>query len=103
MATKKTKDSTKESTKKKVSAIDTLTNAVYQRHEKDTWSAEFQIGLASRKIEELQRHVSNNPKDYDAQRTLVRLVAVRRKHLKYLKTNKLDTYLAVSQASGLKV
>jgi ribosomal protein S15 len=48
------------------------------------------------KINALQRHLATNKKDYDAQRRLLRLVALRRIQLKYLKNNNLERYLIVS-------
>lgn len=74
----------------------------YQRHETDTWSPEFQIHLISERIEMLQGHLKVNHKDYDAKRSLLRLVARRRQHLKYLKLNDLERYGVVSKKVGIK-
>ncbi len=79
------------------------TKVWYKRHENDTGSPEYQIWLLTNKITSLQEHLTNNKKDFPAKRTLLRLVAVRRKHLKYLKTNDLERYLVVSQKTKLKV
>lgn len=56
----------------------------HQRHEKDTGSAEVQVGLLSSRIEELTRHLKKNPKDHSSRRGLLKLVAERRSHEKYL-------------------
>jgi len=91
-------------TAKKPAAKKTASNMPwYQRHEKDTWSPEFQIKSIGEKISALQLHLATNKKDYDAQRRLLRLVALRRIHLKYLKNNNLERYLAVSAETWLKV
>ena len=74
----------------------------YQRHETDTWSPEYQIFLISEKIAMLQAHLKINHKDYDAKRSLLRLVARRRQHLKYLKLNDLERYGVVSKRVGIK-
>lgn len=75
----------------------------HQRHEHDTWSPEYQIRLLGNKIVILQDHLQKNHKDYDAKRSLLKLVQKRRMHLKYLKTNKLESYLLVSKKTWLKV
>lgn len=92
-------------TKKKVPAAEVDTNAVawYQRHEQDTWSPEYQINLLTTKITILQEHLKTNHKDYDAKRSLLKMVAGRRTFLRYLKSNSLDRYLMVSKKTGLKV
>jgi len=75
----------------------------YMRHENDTWSPEYQIWVIWSEIETLQSHLSTNPKDYPAKRALLRLVARRRQHLKYLKSNNIEKYEIVSQKIWLKV
>ncbi len=75
----------------------------YQRHDKDTGSAEYQVFQLSQKIASLQWHLQANHKDYDAKRTLLRQVAERRSHLRFLKANDMDKYVIVSKKTGLKV
>jgi len=75
----------------------------YQRHDTDTGSPEFQINLLSERITSLQEHLKGNHKDYDAKRTILRLVEQRRSHLKYLKLNNMERYLVVNKKTGLKV
>jgi len=55
------------------------------RHEKDTGSAEVQIALITRQMEELAGHLKKNPKDIHSRRGLLKMVAQRRKLLSYLK------------------
>ena len=73
-----------------------------QRHKNDSGSPEAQLETLSNHIKMLQDHVSNNPKDFDAKRSLLKKVAKRRKILKYLKENHLETYTEVSEKTGLK-
>lgn len=75
----------------------------YKRHETDTWSPEYQIWMLGKEIEMLQSHLTANPKDYPAKRALLRWVARRRQHLKYLKANSLERYEIVSKKIWLKV
>lgn len=109
MATAKkptTKAATKTAPKAKkapATEVDATSAAWYQRHEHDTWSPEYQINLLTTKITTLQEHLKTNHKDYDAKRSLLKMVAGRRTFLRYLKTNSLDRYLMVSKKTGLKV
>lgn len=60
-----------------------------QVHEKDTGSPEVQIALLSTRIDELAGHLKKHKKDVHSRRGLLKMVADRRKHLKYLeKTDK---------------
>jgi small subunit ribosomal protein S15 len=60
-----------------------------QLHEKDTGSPEVQIAILSKRIDELATHLKEHKKDNHSRRGLIKMVADRRKHLKYLeKTDK---------------
>ena len=91
---------TKKVTPKKATADEQVW---FQRHELDTGSPEYQINLMTTKITMLQEHLKANHKDFDAKRSLLRLVAKRRTFLRYLKETLLETYLIVSKKTGLKV
>jgi small subunit ribosomal protein S15 len=59
------------------------------RHDADTGSPEVQVGILTKEISELTRHLKKNPKDNHSRRGLLQKVADRRSHLKYLeRTNK---------------
>ena len=72
------------------------------RHEKDTGSPEVQVAVLSRRIDELQQHLSKNNKDKHSRRGLLGLVADRRKHLKYLEENNKRAYGTLVKKLGLK-
>lgn len=58
-------------------------------HEKDTGSAEVQVALLSKKIDELTGHLKKHAKDNHSRRGLLKMVSKRKKFLEYLsKTNK---------------
>lgn len=60
-----------------------------QLHDKDTGSPEVQIAVITEKIDELASHLKKHKKDNHSRRGLIKMVADRRKHLKYLeKTDK---------------
>lgn len=54
-------------------------------HEKDTGSSVVQVALLTARINELTSHLKKNKKDESSRRGLLRLVAKRRTHEKYLK------------------
>jgi len=66
-------------TKKKQSVIKKV-----QVHEKDTGSSAVQIALLSEKIDALSKHLKKNNKDNHSRRGLLKMVAQRRTHQKYL-------------------
>lgn len=69
--------------KKKANVVKTS-----QLHEKDTGSAQVQIALLNRRIEELADHLKKNKKDVHSRRGLLKMVSKRRKLEKYLASTK---------------
>lgn len=59
-----------------------------QLRETDTGSAEVQIAILTKKIEELAEHLKIHPKDYHSRRGLLKMVEQRKKFLNYLCRNK---------------
>ncbi|WP_117879916.1 30S ribosomal protein S15 [Aureibaculum luteum] len=60
---------------------------IFKKHgksEKDTGSSEGQIALFTYRINHLSDHLKNNRKDYNTERSLVKLVGKRRNLLDYL-------------------
>ena len=72
------------------------------RHETDTGSADVQVALLSKQIDELAKHLKKNPKDVHSRRGLLQMVANRRAHLRYLETNNKRRYTALVKKLGLK-
>ncbi|CAN5768005.1 30S ribosomal protein S15 [soil metagenome] len=71
-------------------------------HPEDTGSASVQVGILSRKIEELTSHLKKNQKDFHSRRGLLQMVADRRTHLRYLEKNNKRQYSAIVKKLGLK-
>lgn len=84
-------------TKKKAAVIKNVA-----RHDTDTGSADVQVALLSKQIDELAKHLKKNPKDFHSRRGLLQMVADRRTHLRYLETNNKRAYSAVIKKLGLK-
>ena len=53
-------------------------------HEKDTGSPEVQVSILTKRIEELARHLKKHAKDKHSRRGLLKMVADRQSHLRYL-------------------
>lgn len=57
-------------------------------HDKDTGSSAVQVAVLNERIEELTGHLKKNPKDEHSRRGLLKMVAKRRSHEKYLAAKK---------------
>ncbi len=72
------------------------------KNEKDTGSAEGQIALFTERINHLTKHLKNNRKDYNTERSLVMLVGKRRSLLDYLTKKDVLRYRAIVKELGLR-
>ena len=68
----------------------------------DTGSAEVQIALLTRRINELTEHLRTHPKDHYSRRGLLKLVGQRRRFLNYLQRKDLEGYRALIKELGLR-
>jgi small subunit ribosomal protein S15 len=73
-----------------------------KRHDADTGSAEVQVGLLTKQIDELSKHLKKHKKDNHSRRGLLQMVANRRKHLKYLEKKDEKAYKSVLKKLDLK-
>ena len=53
-------------------------------HEKDTGSSAVQVAILSAQIDELAKHLKKHKKDNSSRRGLIKMVADRRAHIKYM-------------------
>ena len=83
--------------KAEATKVDTL-----RLHEKDTGSADVQIALLTKRINELTEHLKGHQKDHASRRGLLKMVAQRRSLLDYLKDTASDRYLTVVEKLGLR-
>jgi small subunit ribosomal protein S15 len=80
-------------------------NEIFKKHgksEKDTGSSEGQIALFTHRINHLTSHLKNNRKDFNTERSLVRLVGKRRNLLNYLIKTDITRYRAIVKELGLR-
>ncbi|HEY1037069.1 MAG TPA: 30S ribosomal protein S15 [Candidatus Paceibacterota bacterium] len=71
-------------------------------HKEDTGSAAVQIGILTKRIEELTGHLKTHKKDQHSRRGLLQLVADRQKHMKYLQKKDVKSYETVLKKLELK-
>lgn len=67
----------------------------HQKHEKDTGSSVVQVAMLSTRIDELASHLKKHKKDNHSRRGLIKMVADRRTHLKFLERKDKAGYDAV--------
>ncbi len=80
-------------------------NEIFRKHRKsenDTGSPEGQIALFTHRINHLTSHLKTNRKDYNTERSLVRLVGKRRNLLNYLIKSDITRYRAIVKDLGLR-
>ena len=70
--------------------------------EKNTGASEVQIALLTARINDLQTHFKNNPKDHASNRGLLKLVGQRRSLLQYVKNNDIEKYRKLIEDLGLR-
>lgn len=74
----------------------------YKANDKDTGSAQVQIAMTSRQIDELATHLKKNPKDNHSRRGLLKMVSKRRKLLSYLQKKEPSAYGKLIKQLDLK-
>lgn len=74
----------------------------FKINDQDTGSTDVQIALLTARISQLTAHLVENPKDYTTKRSLLRIVAQRRKLLAYLKKEDGNRYLAIISKLGIR-
>ena len=68
----------------------------------DTGSAEVQVALLTKKINELSEHFKIHKKDHHSRRGLLGMINNRRKLLKYLKGKNEEVYFSLIKKLGLR-
>jgi len=74
----------------------------YKLHKVDTGSPEVQVALLTEEIKRLVLHLKSHPKDFHSKRGLLKIVAKRRKFLRYLKERDEKRYNSIIKKIGLK-
>ncbi|MDB6006743.1 MAG: ribosomal protein [Prosthecobacter sp.] len=85
-----------------MSEATTTDSTSFKIHEKDTGSADVQVALLSKRINDLTQHLGKHQKDHSTRRGLLQMVARRRKLLDYLKLTANERYLKLLKSLGLR-
>lgn len=78
---------------------------IFTKHggtEGNTGSTEGQIALFTYRINHLTEHLKKNHKDFNTERSLVKLVGKRRRLLDYLKRKDIEKYRALIKELGIR-
>ena len=78
---------------------------IFKKHgksEKNTGSTEGQIALFTHRINHLTQHLKKNHKDFNTERSLVKLVGKRRSLLDYLKGKDINRYRELIKELGIR-
>jgi small subunit ribosomal protein S15 len=78
---------------------------IFKKHgssAKNTGSAEGQIALFTFRINHLTGHLKKNPKDFNSEKSLVKLVGKRRALLDYLAKKDINRYRAIVKELQLR-
>lgn len=71
-------------------------------HEGDTGSPQVQVALLTQRISELTEHLKVHRHDEHSRRGLLKMVGLRRRHLKYLSRTDPESYQDVIKRLGLR-
>ncbi len=74
----------------------------YHQHEGDTGSAEVQIALMTKRINQLTEHLRANKHDNSSRRGMLKLVGQRRRMLAYLRKKDFGRFVAVVTKLGIR-
>lgn len=73
-----------------------------QLHEKDNGSSAAQVAILSERIDTLSKHLKKHKGDNHSRRGLIKMVADRRTHMKFLERKSKAIYTKVAKAFELK-
>lgn len=74
----------------------------FRSHDKDTGSAEVQIAILTKRIDDLTEHLKTHSKDHHSRRGLLKMVGKRRRLLDYLKEKDVERYREIIKRLGLR-
>ena len=83
-------------------AVKAETVGSFRQHDTDTGSAEVQIALLTKRIEDLSEHFKVHKNDHHSRHGLRALVSQRRRLLNYLRRTGSDRYQVLIERLGLR-
>tara|TARA_Y100000766_G_C18869595_1_gene587541 strand:+ start:1386 stop:1655 length:270 start_codon:yes stop_codon:yes gene_type:complete len=74
----------------------------YGNSSKDSGSVEGQIALFTQRINHLTNHLKENKKDYNTERSLLKMVGKRKSLLSYLKNKNIERYRSIIKKLSIR-
>lgn len=74
----------------------------YHTHDTDTGSADVQIALLTRRINQLTEHLRTNKHDNSSRRGLLKMVGQRRRLLAYLRRTDFARFAAITEKLNIR-
>jgi len=75
----------------------------FRTHANDTGSSEVQIAILTAEIEDLTGHLRQHKKDFSSRRGLIKKVIQRKRLLRYLEKENLDSWLQLTKKLKIKI
>lgn len=82
--------------------VKTTIIADFRKHQTDTGSAEVQVAILTRRLNDLNEHFKSHGKDHHSRRGLLKLVSRRRRLLDYLKKQGSGRYEEIITRLGIR-
>jgi small subunit ribosomal protein S15 len=77
--------------------------AKYKTHANDTGSSEVQIALLTEEIKNLAKHLEDHKKDHSSRRGLIKKVCQRRRLLRYLERENVESFDKLTKELKIKI
>jgi small subunit ribosomal protein S15 len=74
----------------------------FRAHERDTGSAEVQVALLTKRINDLSEHFKVHSKDHHSRRGLLKMVGKRKRLLEYIRRRDVAKYRALIERLGIR-
>ena len=74
----------------------------HRKHESDTGSAEVQIALLTKRINDLKGHFEKHTKDHHSRRGLLKMVGKRKRLLSYIEQQDVAKFRALKEGLGIR-
>ena len=74
----------------------------FGKNKSDTGSSESQVALFTKRIDSLSSHLKSNAKDFNTEKSLVKMVGKRRNLLEYLKKTDIERYRDIIKKLGIR-
>ena len=74
----------------------------FGKNKLDSGSSESQIALFTKRIDSLSNHLKSNAKDFNTEKSLVKMVGKRRNLLEYLKKIDIERYRDIIKKLGIR-